>query len=77
MHKKLYRSSEDKKIAGVCGGLAEYLKIDSTIVRLLLVVFCLMGGAGILLYIIAWLIIPEKTDYNNMNNFNSNSGENR
>lgn len=77
MQKKLYRSAQDKKIAGVCAGLAEYLNIDSTIVRLLLVVFCLLGGAGILLYLIAWLIIPEKPDYNNMNNFKSNSGENR
>lgn len=58
--KKLYRSETDKKIAGVCGGIAEYLKIDSTIVRLLLVLFCLMGGAGVLAYIIAWLVMPER-----------------
>ncbi len=58
--KKLYRSETDKKIAGVCGGIAEYFKIDSTIVRLLLVLFCLMGGAGVLAYIIAWLVMPEQ-----------------
>lgn len=69
MEKKLYRSEVDKKIAGVCGGISEYFKIDSTIVRLLLVVFCLMGGAGVLLYIIAWIVMPERPqnnfDYNN------------
>lgn len=69
MAKKLYRSNTDKKIGGVCGGIAEYLKIDSTIVRLLLVIFCLMGGAGIFLYIVAWLVMPEKPDFDGMNNF--------
>lgn len=77
MDKKLYRSNTDKKIAGVCGGLAEYLKIDSTIVRLLLVIFCLMGGAGVLLYIVAWLVMPERPDYDNMNNFNNYNGGNQ
>ncbi len=58
--KKLYRSTTDKKIAAVCGGVAEYFNIDSTIVRLLLVIFCIMGGAGVLAYIIAMLVMPEK-----------------
>lgn len=61
--KKLYRSENDRKIAGVCGGIAEYFDIDSTIVRLLLVLFCLLGGSGVLAYILAWLIIPERPDY--------------
>ena len=77
MKKKLYRSESDKKIAGVCGGIAEYLKIDSTIVRLLLVIFCLMGGAGCLLYIVAWIIMPEKPDYDAMNNFDNFNGDNK
>ena len=77
MKKKLYRSETDKKIAGVCGGIAEYLKIDSTIVRLLLVVFCLMGGAGCLFYVIAWVIMPEKPDYDAMNNFDNFNGDNK
>lgn len=77
MKKKLYRSETDKKIAGVCGGIAEYLKIDSTIVRLLLVIFCLMGGAGCLLYIVAWIIMPEKPDYDSMNNFDNFNGDNK
>jgi phage shock protein C len=51
--KKLYRSTTNKKIAGVCGGIAEYFGIDPTLVRLLWIVFTLCGGAGILAYLIA------------------------
>lgn len=58
--KKLYRSSTDKKIAGVCGGLAEYFDMDPTLMRILWVVFVLAGGSGILAYIIAWIIMPER-----------------
>ena len=57
--KKLYKSSTDKKIAGVCGGIAEYFNIDSTLVRLGWVVFCALGGSGLLGYIIAAIVIPE------------------
>ena len=57
--KKLTRS-EDRKLLGVCGGIAEYFELDPTIVRLLLVLFCLLGGSGILAYIIAALIMPER-----------------
>ncbi len=72
-NKKLYRSQTDKKIAGVCGGLAEYFNIDSTIVRLLLVLFVLLGGAGVLLYIIAWILMPENNAFNNAGqNYNYN-----
>ena len=60
MEKKLYRSATDKKIAGVCGGFAQYFNIDSTVVRLLLVLFCLLGGSGVLFYIICAIIIPEE-----------------
>ena len=59
MKKKLYRSKKDKMIAGVCGGIAEYFDVDSTLVRLLTVIFILLGGAGVVVYIIAWIIIPE------------------
>ena len=59
--KKLYLSKTDKKIAGVCGGIAEYFDIDFTVVRLLWIVATLFSmGAGILAYLIAWIIIPEK-----------------
>lgn len=59
MDKRLYRSRTNKTICGVCGGVAEYFNIDPTIVRLLLVVFCLAGGCGVLAYIICALVIPE------------------
>ncbi|MCR4434430.1 MAG: PspC domain-containing protein [Clostridiales bacterium] len=60
MGRRLYLSDTDKKIGGVCGGIGEYLGVDPTLVRLLWVVFALMGGSGILAYIIAWAIIPQK-----------------
>lgn len=58
--KRLYRSGRERVIGGVCGGLAEYANLDPTIVRLLYVLFTLVSfGAGILFYIIAWIIIPR------------------
>lgn len=59
MEKKLYRSTTDKKIAGVCGGLAQYLNIDSTIVRLIWLLLIFFAGCGLLAYIIAALVIPN------------------
>lgn len=59
MKNKLYKSSTDKKIAGVCGGLAEYLNIDSTIVRLIWALVCLAYGSGIIAYILCAIIIPD------------------
>jgi len=56
--KKLYRSRKDTKIAGVCGGIAEYFNVDSNIIRLLAVLAIFFGGGGIIAYIIAWIIIP-------------------
>lgn len=56
--KKLYKSQTDRKICGVCGGIAEYFNIDATIVRLLFVLFGL-NGSGLLVYIIAAIIIPS------------------
>lgn len=60
--KKLFRSESNKKIAGVCGGLAEYFNIDVTIIRLLWALVCLAGGSGLLAYIIAALIIPTESE---------------
>lgn len=60
MEKKLYRSSTDKKIAGVCGGFAQYFGVDSTVIRLALVLFVLLGGAGVLFYLICMFVIPEE-----------------
>lgn len=58
MNKKLYRSSTDKMVAGVCAGIAEYFGWDSTIVRLVFVLLCLNFGSGLLAYVIAAIIIP-------------------
>ncbi len=59
--KKLYRSLTDRKLAGVCGGLGEYFDIDPTLVRIIMVVLAIGGiGTGILLYILAWIIIPDR-----------------
>jgi phage shock protein C len=57
--KKLYKSRKGKILAGVCGGLAEYLNLDPTIIRLAWVIFSLAYGVGVLVYIIAWLLIPN------------------
>lgn len=59
MEKKLYKSNQNKMIDGVCGGVAEYFGIDPTVVRLIWALFSLMGGCGILAYIIAAIIIPR------------------
>ena len=59
MEKKLYKSNQNKMIDGVCGEIAEYFGIDPTVVRLIWALFSLMGGSGILAYIIAAVIIPR------------------
>lgn len=56
--KKLMRSSTDKKIAGVCAGLADYFDLDATVIRLVWLVLILFGGTGILAYIILWIVLP-------------------
>lgn len=58
--KRFYRSTTDKKIAGVAAGLAEYFMIDPMLIRLLFVVVALAGGGGVLIYIILWIVTPEK-----------------
>ena len=57
--KRLYRSKKNRVIAGVCGGLGDYFDVDPTLIRLIWVLF-MFTGAGILAYIIAWIIMPEK-----------------
>ena len=61
MNKKLYRSVSDKKLAGVCGGIAEYFGLDSTLIRVGWALVSLFGP-GVLAYIACALIIPEKPD---------------
>lgn len=58
--KRLYRSKKDRILGGVCGGIAEYFNLDPVLVRLLWVFFACVAGTGVLAYIIAWIIIPEK-----------------
>ena len=59
LEKKLYKSSKNKIIGGVCGGFGEYFNIDPTLVRLAFVGLCIVAGGGLLAYIIALIIIPE------------------
>lgn len=58
--KRLYRIVNGKVIGGVAGGLAEFFGIDPTIVRILFILLTIMGGGGILIYIILWIVVPEK-----------------
>lgn len=59
--KKLYRSIYDRKVCGVCGGLADYLGLDVTIIRLVWAILTVIGwGTGLLVYLVAALVIPEE-----------------
>lgn len=59
--KKMYRSTKNKKIGGVCGGIAEFFSIDPTIVRVIFVILLLPGGLpGLLPYGIFWIMIPQQ-----------------
>lgn len=60
--KRLYRSKEEKLIAGVCGGIAEYCEVDPTLIRLIWVALCFMFGGGLFAYLIALIIIPYKKE---------------
>lgn len=59
MQKKLMRSRTDSHVGGVCGGLAEYFNIDPTVVRLIFVIATLLGGPGLLVYIVLWMVMPQ------------------
>lgn len=61
--KRLYLSNTDKKVAGVCGGIAEFFGIDPTIIRVLWILCSLLFGSGILAYLICWLVIPRQPDF--------------
>ena len=61
--KRLYRSASDRMLLGVCGGIGEYLNVDSTIIRLLWAILVFWGGIGILAYLVAAVIIPGQPDY--------------
>ncbi|EGW40529.1 PspC domain-containing protein [Desulfosporosinus sp. OT] len=61
MSKNLYRSSQNKQLGGVCGGLAEYLEIDPSLVRIAGILLLFVAGTGFLAYLVAWLVIPLDT----------------
>ena len=58
-YRRLTLSVTDKKIAGVCGGIAEYFGIDANMVRLIAVLLALFGGSGLLIYVVAWIMMPK------------------
>ena len=58
--KKLTRSRTDKKIAGVCGGFANYFELDVTLIRIIWLMLVVFGGCGVLGYFIAWIVMPEE-----------------
>ena len=60
MKKRLYKSSTDKKVCGVCGGIANYFDVDPTVIRLIWVIFTLAGGSGLIAYIIAAIIMADE-----------------
>jgi phage shock protein C len=64
--KRLYRSRDERMIAGVCGGLAEYLGLDPTIVRLLFVLVFFIGGSALLVYFVMMLVVPEEPITDNL-----------
>ncbi|MFW5873391.1 MAG: PspC domain-containing protein [Bacillota bacterium] len=66
--KRLYRSRQERILAGVCGGIAEYFMVDPLIIRLIFVFVFFLNGLGIIAYIIGWIIIPEKP-YDNADNY--------
>lgn len=62
MEKRLYKSRTNKKVAGVCGGIGEYFNVDPTLVRLGFVALSFLAGGGLLVYIVAAIIIPDRVD---------------
>ena len=58
-YRRLTLSSTDKMIGGVCGGIAHYFNIDPTLVRIIAVVLALIGGGGLIAYLLAWIIMPK------------------
>ena len=63
MTKRLYKDSLDKKISGVCSGIAKFFDLDPTLIRLAWVLFCALGGSGVLAYIVCTLVIPDEPGY--------------
>lgn len=75
--KKLYRSRIDKIIGGVAAGMADYFGLDVALVRLLWLLFVFMGGIGLPVYIVAWIIIPEEPYYGAAKDYSRGYPENQ
>ena len=58
--RKLYRSRKNRKLAGVCGGLGEYLNVDPTVIRVLFILLTALGGTGLVVYLGMWIIVPDE-----------------
>jgi phage shock protein PspC (stress-responsive transcriptional regulator) len=81
-NKRLYRSVRDSQIAGVCGGIADYFSVDPILVRVVFVILALVGGGGVLAYLILWVVVPRNPEpwfqqVNNPENPTDSSFENR
>ncbi len=59
---KLYRSERDHILGGVCGGLADFFDVDSTLVRIIFVLLTIFGGSGIIIYLLLWVIVPTESN---------------
>ena len=57
--RNLYRSRNQRMVAGVCGGLAEYFNVDATMIRVLFLVLTVVGGSGLVIYLVMWIIVPD------------------
>jgi phage shock protein C len=57
--RKLYRSRTQRMVAGVCGGLAEYFNVDTTVIRVLFLILTLFGGSGLVVYVVMWILVPD------------------
>ncbi|MBI2786198.1 MAG: PspC domain-containing protein [Legionella longbeachae] len=67
-YKKLWRSRKDSKIAGICGGLGAYFGVDPIWIRIIFVIFFILGGAAFIAYILLWILIPlEPEDWHDAN----------
>lgn len=75
MGERLYRSQTDRIIGGVCGGLGEYLRIDTTVIRLLFVLLALGSGVGLMVYLVMWLVVPAEGTVSNQDTLHENAGE--
>jgi phage shock protein C len=58
--RRLYRSRTNRKLASVCGGLAQYFNTDATLMRVLFVVLALLGGPGLVIYLVLWIVVPKE-----------------